>query len=73
MYGGGAPTGAIRENGRVKINTIKARTNPAIGPAMPMSKSTARERKGDLMRMNAPNVPISVGKGIKNGSVAETP
>ncbi len=28
---------------------------------------------GDLMRMNAPIVPISVGAGIKNGNVALIP
>ena len=46
--------------------------NPAIGPAIPMSKSAAREGIGLLMRMKAPSVPIRLGKGTKNGSVAYT-
>ena len=50
-----------------------ATANPAIGPAIPMSNSAARERIGALIRITAPNVPISVGAGIKNGSVARTP
>ena len=41
-------------------------------PSDPMSNKADRERIGDLMRMNAPNVPINVGAGIKNGSVAFT-
>jgi len=34
----------------------------AIGPAMPMSKSAARDGIGPLMRMKAPSVPIQAGK-----------
>ena len=49
-----------------------AKTNPAIGPAIPMSNNACRERIGDLIRMNAPMVPISVGAGTKKGSVAYT-
>ena len=61
------------EKGRAMSRTAIATTNPAIGPAMPMSNSCARERMGERMRMNAPKVPISVGAGIKNGRVAFTP
>ena len=46
--------------------------NPAIGPAIPMSKSAAREGIGLLMRMKAPSVPIRLGNGTKNGGVAYT-
>ena len=60
------------EKVNAKANTTTATTNPAIGPAMPMSNSAARERMGERMRMNAPNVPISVGAGMKKGSVAQT-
>ncbi len=34
-----------------------------MGPAIPMSNSTLRDRIGDLMRMTAPNVPMKVGAG----------
>jgi len=37
-----------------------------------MSNNACRERIGDLIRMNAPMVPISVGAGTKKGSVAYT-
>ena len=61
------------ENGKANINTVTATTNPAIGPAIPISKSAARERIGERMRMNAPSVPINVGAGMKKGNVAFTP
>ena len=50
-----------------------AKINPAIGPAMPISKSAERDGIYERMRMKAPSVPMRVGAGIKNGSVAETP
>ena len=58
------------ESASPQNSTGIATRNPAIGPAMPMSNSACRERIGDLMRMTAPNVPISVGAGMKYGSVA---
>ena len=48
-------------------------SNPAIGPAIPISNNAARERIGALIRITAPSVPINVGAGMKNGSVARTP
>ena len=36
---------------------------------MPMSNSASRERMGDLMRINAPRVPISVGAGIARAAL----
>ena len=51
---------------------IHAGMNPAIGPAIPISKSAAREGIGLLMRMKAPSVPIRLGNGTKNGGVAYT-
>ena len=54
-------------------STPHATTKPAIGPAIPMSKSAVRDRIGERMRMNAPMVPIRVGNGMKNGKVAFTP
>jgi len=48
---------------------MHAGMNPAIGPAMPMSKSAARDGIGPLMRMKAPSVPIRLGNGTKYGSV----
>ena len=51
-----------------------ATTNPAIGPAMPMSKSATFEGMRERMRMNAPSVPVSgSGAGRKYGRVASTP
>src|SRR5215813_2206441 len=72
MPGGAAPAGATCDRPSEKSKTGNATANPAIGPATPISKSTAREGKGEQMRMNAPMVPKSVGKGIKNGGVAAT-
>ena len=51
----------------------KAKTNPASGPAMPISNSARRELMGSLIFMTAPKVPNKVmvgGAGKKNGSVA---
>ena len=36
-----------------------ATTNPAIGPAMPMSNSATFDGMRERMRMNAPSVPVS--------------
>jgi hypothetical protein len=46
--------------------------NPASGPAMPISNRIRFEKIADRMRMKAPSVPMSVGAGRKNGSVAST-
>ncbi len=49
--------------------------NPAIGPATPMSKTARRVGIGDIILINAPNVPagpIIGGVGKKNGKVAST-
>ena len=45
---------------------------PAMGPAIPISSNAVRLGNGPLMRMEAPSVPIKLGKGIKNGGVAYT-
>jgi hypothetical protein len=50
-----------------------ATTNPAIGPAMPMSNRARRERIGERIRMTAPMVPISVGIGMQKDRVAQMP
>src|SRR5215472_15522722 len=55
-----------------KKSTGMATTNPAMGPAMPISNRSRRLRMGERMRMNAPRVPIKVGAGMKNGQVANT-
>ena len=49
-----------------------ATTNPAIGPATPTSNSAILSGMRDLMRMNAPSVPVSVQRrsGRKYGRVA---
>ena len=48
-----------------------ATTNPAIGPATPMSNSAILSGKRDLIRMNAPSVPVSVkSSGAAAGSTA---
>jgi hypothetical protein len=47
------------------INTGTSTAKPAIGPATPMSNSAARVGKPSRMRMTAPNVPASVGAGMK--------
>ena len=50
-----------------------ATTKPAIGPAMPMSNNATLFGMRDLMRMNAPSVPVrTTGAGRKNGRVATT-
>jgi hypothetical protein len=50
-----------------------ATTNPAIGPAMPMSNSMCLVGIASRIRMNAPSVPVSGrGAGRKNGSDAST-
>ncbi len=48
------------------------KANPASGPAMPMSNRMRLDKIAERMRMKAPSVPISVGAGMKNGSVAST-
>ena len=67
------PGGSGFERFIATAKVATATTNPAIGPAMPMSNNAARERIGALMRITAPRVPINVGAGIKKGSVARTP
>ncbi len=68
-----APGGIALDNASDGIRTAVATMNPAIGPAIPMSNSADRERIAERIQINAPNVPINVGAGIKNGSVAYTP
>ena len=71
----------LAEAGDASASTIPAKpralpratTNPAIGPAIPISNNAVRERIGERIRMTAPMVPIRVGAGMKNGSVAYTP
>src|SRR3989304_6868464 len=55
-------------------NSAGTRTaNPAIGPAIPMSKRTRRFGNASLILMTAPSVPvIGRGAGMKYGSVAST-
>ncbi len=48
----------------------KGDENPAIGPAMPMSKRARRPGRGDFIRMTAPIVPKRNGAGMNSGSVA---
>ena len=64
--------GAILDIATPAAIGISSATNPASGPAIPMSNRIFFERIADRMRMNAPSVPISVGAGIKNGSVTST-
>ena len=45
-------------------------TKLAAGPAKAISNSTFRLGTGSFNLMNAPKVPISVGAGMKWGSVA---
>src|ERR1044072_3768502 len=51
-----------------------ATTNPASGPANPISNSARRDGIGERILINAPNVPVknNGGAGMKNGSVALT-
>jgi len=44
-----------------------ARMKPTRGPDAPTSKSARAVRIGERIRMKAPNVPISDGKGMKKG------
>ena len=67
------PAASGFESVSATASVTTATTNPAIGPAMPISNNAARERIGALIRITAPNVPINVGAGIKKGSVARTP
>ena len=68
-----ASAGIGLDSANPQSSTGSATRKPAIGPAMPISNSALRERMGDLMRISAPKVPISVGAGMKYGSVAYTP
>ena len=52
-----------------------ATTNPAMGPATPMSSTARRDGMSERMRMTAPRVPTPMGNGkngMKKGSVAST-
>jgi hypothetical protein len=60
---------ATTESLRPMRRTGTATTAPAIGPAAPMSISAFRFGTGDLILMNAPNVPMNDGAGMKNGGV----
>ena len=56
-------TATTSEKSRPRNSTGRAAITPAKGPAAPMSKSSLLERIGDLILMNAPNVPIGDTKG----------
>ena len=49
---------------------ISATTNPAHGPAAPISNMAWRVRAGDFILMNAPNVPTKKIEG--NGATFES-
>ena len=57
--------GTIFDVAMAKASAGTATTNPATGPDSPTSKSARRVVIGERMRMNAPNVPKSVGAGMK--------
>ena len=65
--------GATREKARPATRAGSARANPVSGPLAPTSKSCRLKKMRDLMRMNAPNVPMNGGPGRKNGRVAGMP
>jgi hypothetical protein len=44
-----------------------AKTKPTKGPEAPTSNRARVVRMGERMRMKAPKVPMSEGKGMKNG------
>ncbi len=75
-FGGSGPLG-----GGVTVDQCSPRnsagtamTNPAIGPAMPMSNSADLLKIGWRIRITAPNVPVRMnGAGRKKGSVASMP
>ena len=54
-------------------DTVDLVMNPAIGPDAPMSIRARLVTIGDFILINAPNVPMIVGAGMKYGSVARTP
>ena len=56
VSGGGDTVSVERYMPRMSAGT--STTNPAMGPAMPTSKSTLREGNASRMRMTAPSVPI---------------
>ena len=65
----------MRDSASPRNSSGTATTNPAIGPAMPISKSAILSGIRDLMRMNAPSVPVRNGMGgtgMKYGRVAST-
>ena len=47
-------SGITRECAMAITSTVRATTNPAMGPAIPMSNNAQRERMGDRMRITAP-------------------
>ena len=53
-------------------STGTATTNPAMGPAMPMSNKQRLESTAERIRMKAPMVPIRVGAGMKYGRETST-
>lgn len=71
---GGRGSRGTRSDRRIPTaSTGSATTNPASGPAMPMSNSARRVGIGERMRMTAPKVPMRGGPGRKWGQVAHTP
>ena len=56
--------GITLENAMPTASAGTRKTKPASGPAIPISKSARREKMGDRIRMNAPNVP-KTGDGRK--------
>ena len=53
--------------------TRTATTNPASGPAAPISSRAVRLRGSARSRMMAPSVPKANGKGMKYGRVWSIP
>ena len=59
--------GTMRDVATAHAIAGTAITKPATGPLRPTSKRARRVVIGERMRMNAPNVPKSVGAGMKYG------
>jgi hypothetical protein len=64
--------GRIAESFRPMRRMGTATNAPAIGPEAPMSSRAFLWGTGDLIFMNAPNVPMNEGAGMKYGGVTAT-
>ena len=73
IVSGAMGSGPTFENASPTMSAGSARAKPVRGPFAPTSKIWRLRRTGDLMRMNAPNVPRNGGPGMKKGRVARTP